>query len=56
MIVPPEAKELIREAHRILLIGHVMPDGDAISSLLGLGWALRKLGKDCILACADALP
>ena len=33
-----------------------MPDGDAIGSLLGLGWALRKLGKEHTLACADPVP
>jgi phosphoesterase RecJ-like protein len=33
-----------------------MPDGDAIGSLLGLGWALHKLGKEHTLACADPVP
>ena len=35
---------------------HIMPDGDAIGSLLGLGLALRQLGKRCTLACADPAP
>ncbi len=47
---------LIDEAQRILLICHVNPDGDAVGSLLGLGWALRKLGKQCTLACSDPVP
>jgi phosphoesterase RecJ-like protein len=33
-----------------------MPDGDAIGSLLGLGWALHKLGKEHTLTCADPVP
>lgn len=50
------AAQLIRQAQDILVICHVMPDGDAIGSLLGLGWALRKLGKEHTLACADPVP
>ncbi|HID61301.1 MAG TPA: bifunctional oligoribonuclease/PAP phosphatase NrnA [Anaerolineae bacterium] len=46
----------IRQARNILVICHVMPDGDAIGSLLGLGWALHKLGKEHTLACADPVP
>jgi len=33
-----------------------MPDGDAIGSLIGLGLALRQLGKRCTMACADPVP
>jgi len=47
---------LIGEARRILLICHVNPDGDAVGSLLGMGWALRELGKQCVLACSDPVP
>jgi phosphoesterase RecJ-like protein len=39
-----------------MVITHVAPDGDAIGSLLGLGWALRWLGKEYTLACADHVP
>jgi len=48
--------EAIRKAQRILIATHVSPDGDAIGSLLGLGWALEGLGKEVILACADPVP
>lgn len=57
--VPDESQttaQLIRKAQDILAICHVMPDGDAIGSLLGLGWALHKLGKEHTLACADPVP
>jgi phosphoesterase RecJ-like protein len=39
-----------------MVVSHVSPDGDAIGSLLGLGWALRGLGKAHTLACADPVP
>jgi len=51
-----KATALIRGAQRIICICHVMPDGDAIGSLVGLGLALRKMGKRCTLACADPVP
>jgi len=50
------AAQLIRQARDILVICHVMPDGDAVGALLGLGWALHKLGKEHTLACADPVP
>jgi phosphoesterase RecJ-like protein len=46
----------IRDARRVMVITHVSPDGDAIGSLLGLGWALRRLEKEHTLACADPVP
>jgi len=48
--------QAIRKARRILVISHISPDGDAIGSLLGLGWALEWLGKEHVLACADPVP
>ena len=47
---------LIQKAECPLLVTHVAPDGDAIGSLLGLGWLLRALGKDMIMACQDPMP
>jgi phosphoesterase RecJ-like protein len=53
-----EAKVLaaIRMATDILCISHVKPDGDAIGSLLGMGWLLRSLGKTPTLALQDEVP
>jgi phosphoesterase RecJ-like protein len=48
--------ELISQARSILLVTHVAPDGDAIGSLLGMGWLLRAQGKALVLACADPVP
>lgn len=44
-----KANRVIQEAEKILVVTHIYPDGDAIGSLLGLGNALRILGKqvDC---------
>lgn len=47
---------LINKAQRILLICHTNPDGDAVGSLLGMGWAMRELGKQYVLACSDPVP
>ena len=56
---PPEleaAAALIHGAGRIIALCHVDPDGDAIGSLLGLGLALRALGKHVTLAGDDVVP
>jgi phosphoesterase RecJ-like protein len=48
--------QLISRAKRTLLVTHVAPDGDAVGSLLGLGWLLRAQGKDLTMACEDPVP
>lgn len=56
-ILPPsKIIEALISARRPLLIAHIAPDGDAIGSLLGLGLALHKIGKEPILACQDRVP
>src|SRR5487761_1098177 len=50
------AWELIAQAQRIVLLAHEKPDPDALGSALGLAWALRPLGKQCVVACADPVP
>ncbi len=47
---------LIDHARRIQVVSHVAPDGDAIGSLLALGWLLRAQGKDVSLTCEDSVP
>ncbi|MCL6430521.1 MAG: bifunctional oligoribonuclease/PAP phosphatase NrnA [Anaerolineae bacterium] len=47
---------LLRAARRPLLITHIAPDGDGIGSLLGLGWAMKEIGRHPTLACADPVP
>ena len=50
------AIELIRRARRVIVVTHIDPDGDAIGTLLGLGWALEAMGKSVTLACDDRVP
>jgi bifunctional oligoribonuclease and PAP phosphatase NrnA len=50
------AWRLIAQAQRIVLLAHEKPDPDALGSALGLAWALRPLGKQCVVACADPVP
>jgi phosphoesterase RecJ-like protein len=38
----------LREADTVALACHIGPDGDALGSMLGLGAALRALGKDVV--------
>lgn len=55
-MISPDVLDLIRRHHSVLCISHVAPDGDAVGSLLGMGWILRRLGKEATLALADPAP
>lgn len=55
-ILPPELPSLLQAGEQILCLSHVNPDGDAVGSLLGMGWLLRSLGKTPVLALQDAVP
>ena len=46
----------IANAQRILAFCHVAPDGDAIGSLLALGYALEKIERQMTLVCSDPVP
>lgn len=46
----------IRDSRRVLVVGHVDPDGDAIGSVLGMGWFLQELGIPHVLACDSPIP
>jgi len=50
------ARQQLARAQRLLAITHINPDGDAIGSLVGFGLAVRALGKEVVLACADPVP
>ena len=57
-----EIASVLRRAQRVLAFCHISPDGDAIGSLLGLGWILRELPpppaaevRQVALVCADPL-
>lgn len=51
-----EARARIASASTVVIVTHVSPDGDAVGSLLGLGWALRNAGKQATLVCEDGVP
>ncbi|NOY68978.1 MAG: bifunctional oligoribonuclease/PAP phosphatase NrnA [Deltaproteobacteria bacterium] len=36
----------LKKSRRVLLCSHIHPDGDAIGSLIGMGLALKEMGKD----------
>ncbi|MCK4258676.1 MAG: bifunctional oligoribonuclease/PAP phosphatase NrnA [Halanaerobiales bacterium] len=40
-----EIAELINNHQQFVITGHIDPDGDCVGSMLGLGTALKKLGK-----------
>ena len=46
-----EAKKLLRSARRVLVCGHLSPDGDALGSMIAMVRFLRAAGHD---ACAAA--
>ena len=52
----PAIAKSIAQAENILLVSHIRPDGDAIGSLLGLGWALESAGKRVQMVVGDGVP
>jgi phosphoesterase RecJ-like protein len=50
------AEKLLAQAHTVLVISHVRPDGDAVGSLLGLTLLLERAGKKATPVLADGLP
>ncbi|MEK7137654.1 MAG: DHH family phosphoesterase [Patescibacteria group bacterium] len=51
-----EAKKLIEEAHRILIVPHANVDPDGLSSALATYLVLTAAGKECTVLCPDTLP
>jgi phosphoesterase RecJ-like protein len=51
-----KATDLLGAAQRVIILTHIAPDGDAIGSMLGLGHALRALGKQVVMAVDDGVP
>lgn len=54
--VLPRVVEALRAATRVLCVIHAGPDGDAAGATLGLGLALRELGKDVTFFCQTGVP
>ncbi len=51
-----EIATAIRAAERILVLGHVRPDGDAIGSQIALGSSLSEIGKEVLVLNEDGCP
>ena len=51
-----EAAKLLRESNRILISGHINPDGDSLGSMCALGHVLRSLGKTVVSVSPDGVP
>ncbi len=52
----PDMLSALKDANSILLCTHMAPDGDAVGSLLAMGLALKDMGKNVTMACADPVP
>lgn len=51
-----ELIKLIKTNNRFIVTCHVHPDGDAIGSLLAIGFVLKKFGKQVELICSEGVP
>lgn len=52
MPVPDHVLSMLSSAKKVLVVGHVPPDGDAVGAALGLSRALQAMGKSAH-ACID---
>ena len=50
------ADHLVKDASRVLISGHIFPDGDCLGSVAALGIILEKMGKFVVMASPDPLP
>jgi phosphoesterase RecJ-like protein len=51
-----EIAGILLRHRRFLIATHVMPDGDAIGSMLGLGLGLQKKGRQVTMTCPGGVP
>ena len=60
MMMNSELDHTIRQqlvaVHKIVVVGHIRPDGDAVGSMLGLAHALRADGKTVECVLQDGVP
>ncbi|WP_176461602.1 DHH family phosphoesterase [Anaeromicrobium sediminis] len=48
--------DVIKESNKIIILPHIMPDGDTIGSSMALCLALKRLGKDVKIIVDEPLP
>jgi len=51
-----EMIEVLRKAPTVALFSHVSPDGDCVGSMLAIGLALEKMGKEVFFYNPDPVP
>jgi len=51
-----EMVELLRKAPKVALFSHISPDGDCTGSMLAIGLALEKMGKEVSFYNPDTVP
>lgn len=51
-----EMVEVLRKAPKVALFSHVSPDGDCMGSMLAIGQALEKMGKEVTFYNPDPVP
>jgi phosphoesterase RecJ-like protein len=51
-----QSRRFIDNANKILLTGHISPDGDSLGATLGLYHLLKQLGKDVIVMVPNRYP
>ncbi|MFA5383439.1 MAG: bifunctional oligoribonuclease/PAP phosphatase NrnA [Eubacteriales bacterium] len=47
---------LLNNAKKLVVAGHVMPDGDCVGSVKALGLVLGRMGKDVTISLPDPVP
>lgn len=48
--------EVLRGLDRVIVAGHVNPDGDALGSVAATGWLLRALGREFVIYSRSGVP
>lgn len=51
-----QAQQFLKEHDQFLVVSHVQPDGDAVSSTLVVGWLLSCLGKKYVMVNEGPIP
>lgn len=51
-----QVAELLEKSNRVIISGHMLPDGDSLGSSLALGLALEMAGKEVVVASPDPPP
>ena len=54
--VNQELLSALKSANSLFLCTHILPDGDAIGSILAAGQILMAMGKRVVMACAEDVP